>query len=196
MRLLPNYFLTRLPLYLALALLTQCSKCKQDPTPAKPEDQLPPATQTGAGTFGCLLNGQPWTPGGFNGRPNIQVIYDPSFNGGNLDIRAYRYPSGLKQAQYIVFGGDQITKPGTYAITTTNPAPAGPYTVLFADGNVPSPCNMLYQGNIGATQVSGQFTITRLDKAQRIVSGTFSFTLSQPGCDTIKITQGRFDSKL
>ena len=43
----------RLPLYLSLALLTQCSKCKNDPTPAKPEDQLPPATQTGAGTFGC-----------------------------------------------------------------------------------------------------------------------------------------------
>lgn len=25
-------------------------------------DQLPPATQTGAGTFGCLLNGVVWVP--------------------------------------------------------------------------------------------------------------------------------------
>jgi hypothetical protein len=183
----------QLVLPLAL-LLVQCHK--KDPDPAKPEDQLPAATQTGARTFGCLLNGQPWTPSGFNGRPNIQVVYDPSFNGGNLDIRAYRYPSSLKQAQYIIFGGDQITKPGTYPITTTtNPAPPGPYTVAYADGNFPSPCD-LYQGNRGVPQVGGQFTITRLDKSQGIVSGTFNFTLIQPGCDTIKITQGRFDSLL
>lgn len=185
----------RLPLYLALALLTQCSKCKQDPTPAKPEDQLPPATQTGAGTFGCLLNGQPWTPSGFNGYPNILVTYDPGYRGGSLSITAYRYPADAKQAQYIKFGGDQLDKPGTYTITTTsNPAPPGPYGVLFADGNIPSPCNM-YQVGIGATQTAGQFTITRLDLTNHIVSGTFSFTLSQASCTSIQLTEGRFDTK-
>ena len=184
------------PTPLLLAALLGLSQCKKShPDPANPEDQLPPATQTGAGTFGCLLNGQPWTPNGFNGYPNLQAIYDPSFNGGNLDIRVYMYPSGLKQAQYVGFGGDQITKPGTYTITTpSNPAPPGPYTVLFADGNVSSPCNM-YQVGIGATQAGGQFTITRLDPTNRIVSGTFQFTLIRPSCDTIRIAQGRFDSK-
>ena len=44
----------KLPLYLCLATLTQCSKCKNDPAPT---DQLPAATQTGANTFGCLVNG-------------------------------------------------------------------------------------------------------------------------------------------
>ena len=49
-------------LYLALATLTQCSKCKRDdPQPQPPKDQfslLPPETQTGQRTFGCLINGK------------------------------------------------------------------------------------------------------------------------------------------
>ncbi len=39
----------------------------------------------------------------------------------------------------------------------------------------------------------GEVIITRLD---RIVSGTFNFSLAQTGCDTLKITQGRFDYTL
>lgn len=34
--------------------------CDKDDKPANPIDQLPPATQTGAGTFGCLVNGVPY----------------------------------------------------------------------------------------------------------------------------------------
>lgn len=62
----------KLPLSLCL-LLTQCSQCKKD-DPA-PEEQLPPATQTGANTLGCLVNGQPYTPGGYKGTANYAVLY-------------------------------------------------------------------------------------------------------------------------
>ena len=48
----------------------------------------------------------------------------------------------------------------------------------------------------GTTSVTGYVDLTRLDNQQGIVSGTFAFTLAQPGCDTIKITNGRFDYKL
>ena len=73
---------TKLLLYPALLLLTQCSKCKNDPQPNDPASQLPPATQTGANTFGCLVNGQPYTPKGNTGASNFGVTYDPSFRGG------------------------------------------------------------------------------------------------------------------
>ncbi len=180
---------------LLLAALLGLSQCKhKNPSPAKPEDQLPPATQTGAGTFGCLLNGQPWKPSGFNGYPNFLVSYDPTYHGGSLSIRTYRYPTGAQDAQYIGFGGDQLNKPGTYPLTTLNSStPLSPYTAFFTDGNQSSPCDY-YSGNQGAT-VKGQLTITRLDLSSGIVSGTLECTLSQPGCDTIKITQGRFDGK-
>ena len=42
--------MNKLLLYSALLLLTQCSKCKNDPAPeppASPLSQLPPETQTG-----------------------------------------------------------------------------------------------------------------------------------------------------
>jgi hypothetical protein len=43
---------------------------------------------------------------------------------------------------------------------------------------------------------SGILTITKLDKANGIFSGTFSATLYKEGCgDTIRITKGRFDLK-
>lgn len=98
---------TRLPLYLALALLTQCSKCKDDPTPATPTDQLPPVTQTGAGTFGCLLNGQAFLPSGNVGTPNFLVTYDPTYHGGILVITVYRNFGNTGMQQYLGFGGEQ-----------------------------------------------------------------------------------------
>ena len=58
---------TKFLLYSSLLLLTQCSKCKNDPAPEPPKDPLallPPETQTGQRTFGCLVNGQAWTPAG------------------------------------------------------------------------------------------------------------------------------------
>jgi len=39
-------------------------------------------------------------------------------------------------------------------------------------------------------------TISRLDLQAGVISGTFAFTLYKPGCDSIRVTQGRFDKKL
>jgi hypothetical protein len=79
--------LRKLLLYLCLATLTQCSKCKDDPIPV---NQLPPATQTGAGTFGCLVNGQAWMPKGNDGFSNYSVAYDPTYRQGTLNVSTYR----------------------------------------------------------------------------------------------------------
>ena len=82
--------LRKLLLYAALLTLTQCSQCKKnDPTPLA---QLPPATQTGANTFGCLVNGQVWLPNQNYGPSNV-VLYELGVNlpiGGNLNIGTYR----------------------------------------------------------------------------------------------------------
>ena len=46
------------------------------------------------------------------------------------------------------------------------------------------------------TYHKGTLTITRLDLQAGIISGTFAFTLAKPGCDTVRVTQGRFDKRL
>lgn len=178
----------RLPLLLLAALLG-LSQCKQnDPGPARPEDQLPPVTQNGTYTFGCLLNGQPWTPKGSNGTDNYKLIYDPGYHGGYLDIRAYRYLPSQTENQYISFGGAPISKPGTYQLD-------GVTAGVYYNSGIKGPCHE-YDYLTPGYKVSGQLVVTRLDLQAGIVSGTFNFTLSQPGCDTIKATYGRFDKKL
>ena len=177
---------TKLLLYSALLLLTQCSKCKNDPTPADPADQLPPATQTGAGTFGCLVNGQPWTPQGNAGTSNYSLYYDRSYRGGNFGVNTYRLSGGF--AQYIIFGGDSIAAIGAYSLSRA------PRTVFFSDSRKPAACQD-YSGQAGQ-YARGTLVITRLDLQAGIVSGTFAFTLYKPGCDTVRVTQGRFDKKL
>ncbi|RYU81813.1 DUF6252 family protein [Hymenobacter persicinus] len=183
--------LRKLPLYLALLLLTQCSKCKNDPLPIDPVNQLPPATQTGANTFGCLVNGMLYTPSGYNGVSNYAVLYDPGFQGGSLQVQTYRYPKqGVSKTQEVALGGIHINHIGDYQIGLTEDVGAS-----FIDDYRNTPCNE-YRSDRNNTYAKGTLTITKLDLNAGIISGTFGFTLAQPGCDTIKVTQGRFDKKL
>ncbi len=43
---------------------------------------------------------------------------------------------------------------------------------------------------------TGTLTITRLDLNAGVIAGRFEFTLAKPGCDTIRVTEGRFDMPL
>ncbi len=172
-----------LPL-LALATLLGLSQCKKhDPDPL---EQLPPATQTGANTFGCLVNGKPWTPQGYNGSSNYSVYYDPSYRKGTLNISTYRYANNdANSKQLITIYSDSLRSTGVYPLTRDKHQEA-----FFQDRA--SRCE--FSG--GAYYRQGALTITRLDLQAGIISGTFAFTLYQPGCDTIRITQGRFDKQL
>ena len=173
-------------LTLPLALLLGCKK--DDPDPAS---QLPPATQTGANTFGCLLNGQPWTPNGNNGVPNLIATYDPGYLGGALQIKAYRLIGPDKNVlQGLTFGASRVARTGNYDFVLK-----GENGANYTDSGLPPACNY-YGESPRLTYRKGQLTITRLDLQAGIVSGTFAFTLYQPGCDSVRVTQGRFDKKL
>jgi len=180
---------TKLLLYSALLLLTQCSKCKNDPTPADPASQLPPATQTGAGTFGCLVNGQPWTPQGNDGTSNYSVSYDITPAGGVLAIQTYRiYGKANDEFQNIVLFANQIAGAGSFSFRS-------PQRTRASVNDQKTNCYWSSRDS-ATTYRRGQMVITRLDRQAGIVSGTFAFTLYKPGCDTVRVTQGRFDKKL
>ena len=182
------------PTPLLLAALLGLSQCKHtDPAPPKPEDQLPPATQTGANTFGCLLNGQPWLPTyGLTGLTGpFRVSYDPGYLGGALQIKVNRYPvSNSNALQTMTIGVAYVDKIGVYQFPLH-----GINSLFYGDTSNNSSC-----GNYGDPRTStyqiGTLTISRLDLTKGIISGTFTVTLAQPGCDTLKVTQGRFDKQL
>ena len=54
------------------------------------------------------------------------------------------------------------------------------------------PNDTTYQANLFQ---EGKMSISKLDNVNRIISGTFSCSIIHAGCDTLKITEGRFDFK-
>jgi hypothetical protein len=176
----------RLYLYAALLLLTQCSKCKDDPEPLT---ELPRTTQDGKNTMGCLVNGRAWTPKGNNGTANFHAHYDPTFDGGTLQVSAYRYPKRGGQLQDVNLLCTNVSGPGSYPITL-----GGDVDATFYDDARQQACKRY--GGPTLTYRRGQLTVTRLDLQAGIVAGTFAYTLGKPGCDSVRITDGRFDYKL
>ena len=166
-------------------MLLSAASCKKDKAS---EDQLPPATQTGANTFGCLINGKVFVPKGYDGsgRPNPHVQYDYDLNGQPfLSIDAKRYDQNqVNGSVFILF--NNLNNTGSYQIPTLFK-----YSVGWSD-IIPG-CGM---GNLDATVSAwGGGDISRLDIANRIISGTFNFKAIKPGCDTVRISDGRFDIK-
>ena len=100
---------------LALALLTQCAGCKtNDPAPKLPPTQLdllPPETQTGQRTFGCLVNGQAWTPAG---SPLSGPLFSSGYSNQNLYLTVNRaiIVNGIGITQRIQIQIDSINSTG------------------------------------------------------------------------------------
>jgi hypothetical protein len=159
------------------------SQCECDDSINKKEE-LPAITQTGANTFGCLVNEKLWLPKGNYGTANLDVSYDPTYEGGSLDVSAYRITGDVDQ--FMVLGGINISTTGQYNLSIVENSPGA----LFKDHL--TGCSYIEPQD----RVSGSFTISRLDLENAIISGTFEFTLAKAGCDTIRVTQGRFDMRI
>ena len=172
---------------LFLLLFTQCVSCKvKDPFPApapsaNPIDQLPPATQTGRRTFGCLVNSQAWTPAG---NPFGAPLFTADYHDRNLYVTADRATgaNGVTSHQRLQFEIDSLDGPGVFRLNN-----ATSRTAEWSDRE--SSCLFTTAPAQPAT-----VTITRLDPVNRVVAGTFSFTLATPGCGQVVVTDGRFDA--
>ena len=88
---------------MALAFITCCKKTDSlDAELAK----LPPITQTGANTFGCLVNGKAYIPSGNDGWfPNFDVIPDPIDSSLTVDTYHMNFNG---QKVYLVFWGGAL----------------------------------------------------------------------------------------
>ena len=180
----PLLLLLLLPLFIQL-------KCKKDKQAS--EEKLPPVTQTGAGTFGCLLNGKVWLPAGLLLETKIARNYDPGFRGGSFSIQAIRklYNSNNERISHTVvsIGSSYVDKPGIYSLMRRD-------TSGSSFTNHDNGCEYFPWRNEGASIIAGEMNIIKLDLNIGIISGTFFYTLVKPNCDTIKVTDGRFDFRL
>ena len=170
---------------LLIALTLSLYACNSDDDQAQnPVDQLPKATQTGEGTFACLVDGKPFidkSGGWFN------CFYQYVDDGWHFGIQ----------------GRDKINDITSVNIATNNKKINENIIYHFMDrndGNIWggvgfSPQNGGFLFLNTDEQYTGELTITKLDFESYIVSGTFWFNLKNPFTgDTIKIREGRFDT--
>lgn len=168
-----------------LALLT--FSCKKTIT----EDDMPPATQTGANTFGARVNGTVWIPQGFGTIPASNLL-EARMIGNDLIITANNFSKSPNETGFEirVIG---VTAPGTFSLNTnvTHPSLVTSYAYYVKRNLTPQ------NEWVTSASYTGTVTITRFDASARIVSGTFQFNAlnlyNTP--EPLAITDGRFDVK-
>src|SRR5437762_9421648 len=81
-------------LFISFYCLLLGASCKKNKQPSN-VDPLPPATQIGAKTFGCYLNGNVWIPtggGAGSGLPSVEAgIFRDADGKLKIFIRSYSY---------------------------------------------------------------------------------------------------------
>jgi len=170
---------------LLLLIVTSGSKCKKN---GGDLPQLPPETQTGANTFGCLVDGKLFLPKGdpFGG-PVIKAQYQ-YVNGKQGFAISARHSEG-ETGQVIGIGGDSIAitvRP--YELTTRNVS--GKLSGKYTFSKVTTLGNYYYTNEIQR----GQIFIKHFDEINQIVSGTFWFDAIDSTTEKIiQIREGRFD---
>lgn len=171
-----------------LVSLTILSGCK------KSIDALPEATQTGANTFGLKLNGQFWVPQSFAGI-NAPILH-AQLSGSNLDeivITAQNFASEPTESQFTLYVKN-ITGPGTYPLNQNTDISSNSSSFGYYVKRKINPVNEW----ITNADHTGSVTITKWDKTNGIVSGTFEFNAASldSSANAITVTEGRFDVKL
>ena len=182
--------------FLAFLLLTT-TQCKKDTV-----DQLsllPPATTTGANTFGCLVNGAAMLPK--ESKPSLsnpyytpatQVIFD-----SEVRIQLAGNNTGLP-AEYMCFYIYNIYNSGDTIYTWGNATYGAQYYPYYSQlwGIFLNPKTLKYDW-YGTYDNSGYLNVTRFDVTAHILAGTFNGKLvtRDNQTDTISVTNGRFDLK-
>ncbi|HRZ31584.1 MAG TPA: hypothetical protein P5188_04690 [Flavobacterium sp.] len=157
---------------LLLLLITFTLSCcnNNDDNPQNPLDQLPPATQTGANTFGCLINGEPFVVSNTSQQTAIYQGGGVQFGAGGVYIVVLDpFEIGVNY-QFMDLGQGQAR------------------VRYFEDPNPQLGCHYEYNDTY-----QGTVRFTKIDTVNYIISGTFEFSSVTDNCENINITNGRFD---
>ena len=182
---------------LAMCIALALSGCKKNSS-----SPLPEATNTGANTAGCYINGQPFVATGFGSGPGrVQGLgggfaYDSAYylrmNGkfgdreGSLQIFLNSVPRKTNQGLIKTF----LLNQNTPVMPAALPNQCRSYAVFFPnDGS-----RELYVTN---AQHTGKVTFSYVSISSGLAAGTFDFIAvsSIDPTKTLRVTDGRFDRK-
>ena len=178
-------------LFLTTFALSCCNKDDNPKTKTELE-KLPPATQTGANTAGCLVNGVAFLPKGYFSTGNLVCNYidgkdfaldisERIIQGTNDNIRSIIVISENQNLHDNVGVTYQLkenalnsnSKFGAYIINATAPPAPNYYTTN--------------------STITGKLKITYHNYNNAILSGTFWFDAINSNGEIVKVREGRFD---
>jgi hypothetical protein len=192
--------------YLSLLPLSACTKsCNEyDNNEEFARAQLPAYTETGAGTLGCRLGPQVWTVLGSHYQNRIG--YPWLANGLEIDGR-YAVPpyvtitgrmTGVRDSKEFYDMGINIsvwptdTLGGLHLLGADT---ARQYTGRFVE-QMSATDMMTLNDYHSSNRRPVRLLVRKLDRQQRIISGTFEGMLyQQQGPDSLAVADGRFDVK-
>ena len=172
-------------LFLILTVFTLTSCDKDDNKSTNPIEKLPPATQTGANTFGCLLDGEIFKPG----------IYHNSYNCFYQYVNGYYYfnvsanNTSNNILKDIMVGTEKLAIAEGQTLNLYERVNGNAFGSLSnLDDNTG-----IYQHNSTSAINTGELKITKLDLKNNIVAGTFWYDIKDNKGVIHQIREGRFD---
>ncbi|WP_435138443.1 DUF6252 family protein [Formosa sp. A9] len=170
-------------LYLLLSLsLTAC--CNDDDQPETPIDQLPPATQTGANTAGCLVDGEAIFPKGSG------LIFHLFYTDGlNFGLGIGNEKANVDRIINIASLNENLQEGQTYQLSQHE---ANGKYASYSIGATPPPRENFFETT---STITGELTITHHDFDKAIISGTFWFDAIDSKGNVVQIREGRFDGE-
>ncbi|MGG8497229.1 DUF6252 family protein [Tenacibaculum sp. TC6] len=168
-----------------LALVATFTNCSKDDI-IKPQTELPPITQTGENTVGCLVDGKVFLPHQKKpfGVPSTTCFYQ--FLDGAYEFGLRFFNDQQNVIRQVIVGTNKLefTEGQTYQLKAELPENSA-YAYFTLGG----------QYGYGTTDtITGELTITKLDPTKSIISGTFWFDAERiTDGKIIKIREGRFD---
>ena len=172
-----------IPVLFAFFIVASCSK---------DIDELPPATETGANTFGAIVNGSLWAPQDFGALTIGNKLECRRLPTRDIIINARNFSKSPNETEFEI-RIKEVTATGTYLFNTdvTHPSNTASYA-YYVKRNI-TPDNEW----LTSSQYTGSVTITKIDSVNRFVSGTFQFNAMNLYNDPqpLTVTEGRFDVK-
>jgi hypothetical protein len=154
------------------------SQCKKEPVNPNTDDGLPPATQTGANIFACKVNGQNWISG--KSSPDLGV----SITSDTLAIKGTYHSIGVETIYLLI--KENLQQDVAYDVNINN-------SITYTTTRL---CNSGTINFYNYHSNEGQVKLSKLDRTNKIISGTFFFNIIRQNCgDTLRFTNGRFDIK-
>jgi hypothetical protein len=181
----------RIILVLMCSIVLSCCN-KDEVQPATPIAQLPAATQTGANTAGCLVNGQVFLPKGSSQfGPILSCFYQQDQDGYHLGLSIVEKNSAENRHVNISLNPQQLIENTTYNLVAILNGTSN-YNSNFGEFIISNNVSSDIRYNTTAT-VTGEFKVTKLNTQQQIISGTFWYDAINSGGEKVEVREGRFD---